>query len=322
MLKLLLTLLNYGECPIFPTGNSMDTIEFIHLQSSNQIEIVINGIPLLTHVANIEQYLIDPHDPYQKAGDHNHIHIDDLEQLNPQRGYLLCHAIVPLLICSCGWCSNPSIMSHMTVTTELVIWHNFDDRGNMQPYPWVYSGLGPFTFDRQQYTRAWQQAAQPFFSNVIGAELFYDGGYYGWGIRISNNHAAIPSAGQTISLNYANKAGKFRCFDRYQEHSWRLDRMREYLYLARHGSSHYERIILAQDPTIFAQWFGSKLDHYMQLWQRPRFHTKLFNVDQWNVAQAYVISLPIALTVIAPQQSYKVVEALDLTIERYQRLLQ
>lgn len=300
----------------------MDTIEFIHLQPSDEIEIIINGIPLLTHVANIEQHSLDPQDPDQKAGDHINIHIDDLEQLNPQRGYLLCHATIPLLICSCGWCGNPSIMSHMTVTNELVIWHNFDDNQNRRPYPWVYTGLGPFTFDRQQYTRAWQQAAQAIFSNVIGSDLFYDGGYYGWALRINNNHTALPSAGQAISLNYANTTGEFRCVDRYQEHRWRLDFMREHGYLAREGASHYERILLAHDSTIFAQWFGAKLDDYVQLWQNSRLHTKLFNPGQWDVAQAYIITLPIALSVLVPQQSYQVVEAIDLTIERYQRLLQ
>ncbi|MFD3163753.1 hypothetical protein [Herpetosiphon sp. NSE202] len=300
----------------------MDTIEFIHLQPSDEIEIIINGIPLLTHVANIEQHSLDPQDPYQKAGDHINIQTYYFAQLNPQRGYLVCYDQLPLLRC-CNICDNPSIISHMTVTAELVIWHTFDRCfNNYRPYPWAYNGLGPFIFDRQQYTRAWQQAAQAIFSNVIGSDLFYDGGYYGWALRIKDNHAALLSAGQTISLNYANTTGEFRSVDRYQEHRWRLDCMREHAYLVCEGTSHYERIIFAHDSTIFTQWFGAKLDDYVQLWQNPRLHTKLFNAYRWDVAQAYIITLPIALTVLVPQQSYQVVEAIDLTIERYQRLLQ
>ncbi|WP_110515921.1 hypothetical protein [Herpetosiphon llansteffanensis] len=300
----------------------MDTIEFIHLQPSDEIEIIINGIPLLTYVANIEQYLIDPHDPYQKAGDHINIQTYHFEQLNSQRGYLACYDQLPLLRC-CSVCGNPSIITHMTVTHELVIWHNFDQlHNNYRPYPWVYNGLGPFTFDRQQYTMAWQQAAQSSLTDEIEAELFYDGGYYGWALRIKDNHAALPSAGQAISLDYANTTGEFRCFDRYREHRWRLDFMREYLYLAREGSSHYERILFAQDSTIFAQWFGAKLNDYALLWQKPQLHARFANGSLWQMAQTHIITLPIGLTVLVPQQSYNLVEAIDLTIERYQRLLQ
>jgi hypothetical protein len=94
-----------------------------------------------------------------------------------------------VLRCPCLECPPETatwLRVRITITESVVIWHDFEKPVShwMQPRPWTYERLGPFTFDLAQYRAALQRhgrAIRP--GESVDGTLFLDPSY-GWALRI------------------------------------------------------------------------------------------------------------------------------------------
>jgi hypothetical protein len=80
----------------------------------------------------------------------------------PDRDMYDIHGKVQVLECECGEPGCWPFLVKITVGEDRVTWSDFEQPHRREDHPgggWSYSGLGPFTFDREQYLRALEDAS-------------------------------------------------------------------------------------------------------------------------------------------------------------------
>ncbi|HVG00174.1 MAG TPA: hypothetical protein VND68_10075 [Chloroflexia bacterium] len=71
---------------------------------------------------------------------------------------------VSVLDCTCGTPGCWSFLAKITINEESITWSDFEQVHRREDHPnggWSYAGLGPFTFDREQYLGALRNVEAP-----------------------------------------------------------------------------------------------------------------------------------------------------------------